>query len=398
MSSRFRIVPTGAGASPQATALQVGNPALGTVSRKPQTTAVQAQPDVPFIRLSRRAKILGYNIANQAFGASINQPLKAVGGYLRGFRILVTASGGTSTAAVVAAADAPWNVISSMFLRDPLGQPVYQANGFDTFLVQKYSGQVASANGLSDPTKLPSFSAIQLTSGAGAGNFQFSIFLPLEFDSAAYCSLASMNASSQPTLQITLNSSAAVYTTPPGTLPTLTLNVTEEFWATPVAAPNLAPPQVGSSAQWSETTCAQTVNGQFARVTWGRVGTFIHTMIAVLRDNTGARVAAWPANDLTLYVDGVPVIIEKYVERQDDIFRAFGYTLETGVSVWTFRNTVSEDVSSADTHDVLLPTTPATLLEVAGTFGTVTNAPGQITAVTGELYPVGGIPYTHLTV
>jgi hypothetical protein len=172
--------------------------------------------------------------------------------------------------------------------------------------------------------------------------------------------------------------------------------VTEEFWSTPVAAPNLAPPGVGSSAQWSEGTCAQTVNGQFARVTWPRVGTYIHTMIGVLRDNTGARVAAYPATDLTLFIDGVPVIIEGYNDRQDDIFRQLGVALPTGVIVYTFRNSVSENVDSSDTHDVLLPTTPATLLEIAGTWGTVSNAPGVLTAVTGELYPVNGIPYTHL--
>jgi hypothetical protein len=44
----------------------------------------------------------------------------------------------------------------------------------------------------------------------------------------------------------------------------------------------------------------------------------------------------------------------------------------------------------------LAPTTPATLLEVAGTFGTIANAPATITAVVGELFPLGGIPYTHL--
>jgi hypothetical protein len=34
---------------------------------------------------------------------------------------------------------------------------------------------------------------------------------------------------------------------------------------------------------------------------------------------------------------------------------------------------------------------------VSGTFGTISNAPATILATTGELFPVGGIPYTHLS-
>jgi hypothetical protein len=36
-------------------------------------------------------------------------------------------------------------------------------------------------------------------------------------------------------------------------------------------------------------------------------------------------------------------------------------------------------------------------MELAGTFGTITNAPATITTVVGELFPLGGIPYTHLS-
>jgi hypothetical protein len=67
----------------------------------------------------------------------------------------------------------------------------------------------------------------------------------------------------------------------------------------------------------------------------------------------------------------------------------------TGVMVWSFRESVQTAVSTADTYDLLLPTTPATLLEVAGTWGTFTGT-GQLFTITGELFPVSGIPYTHL--
>lgn len=382
----------------QAAALQNASPALGTVSRRPQTTAepsAAAEGGVPFTRLSAPSKILGFQQSGVPFGGIITQSLKAVGGYLRGLRLRITSQNFTSTAAVVAAADAPWNIFSSIFMRDPQGQPILTIDGYSAFLINLFSGQCGSG-GMQDPRSRPSFAALQTASGAGAGGFALELFLPLEFDSAAYCCLTSMNASSQPSLQINLSASGALYSTAPTTLGSFTVTVTEEFWSTPVAAPTLAPPGVGSSAQWSLAPCAQSVSSQYTRLTWPRVGTYIHTMIAVMRDSTGARAAGWPVSDLTFSVDGVPRVIEWYQDRQDDIFEAFNESLPTGVAVWTFRQSIERMVSSADTHDVLLSTTPATLLEIAGTYNLTANAPGIVTAITGELYPVDGIPYTHL--
>jgi hypothetical protein len=71
-------------------------------------------------------------------------------------------------------------------------------------------------------------------------------------------------------------------------------------------------------------------------------------------------------------------------------------TRPTGVIVYTFRNSVQTFVSTADTYDLVLPTSPATLLESVGTWGAIANVPGQLYQITGELFPLGGIPYSHL--
>jgi hypothetical protein len=128
------------------------------------------------------------------------------------------------------------------------------------------------------------------------------------------------------------------------------------------------------------------------------VGTFIHTLILVLRDSTNARIDLWPTSDLQLWIDGVPILSETFIERQDQMFTQFGVVRPTGVIVYTFRNSIQSFVSSGDTYDLLCPTTPATLMELAGTFGNITNAPATITTVVGELFPLGGVPYTHLAV
>ena len=98
--------------------LQTAQPSLGTVSRQPQTTAQPAAAGAPFTRMSRQMQILGPVSAGLTFGSLFTPQIKPVGGYVRFYPIYVAATGGTGTAAV-ASADAPWNTIQNLFLRDP---------------------------------------------------------------------------------------------------------------------------------------------------------------------------------------------------------------------------------------------------------------------------------------
>lgn len=374
--------------------LQVANPSMGTVTRQPQTTAATpAAAGVPFARLSRQGQIFGPSIAGQSYGSLWTPILKPVGGYLRSLRLYVTASGGNFSAAT-ASADAPYNTIQNLFLRDPFGQPIIQADGYSIFLINLYSGQTGALGIGNNVATLPSFSALNTTTGA----FTFKLEIPLELDSSGYCSLPDMNASSQPQVQVQLNTSNVVYSASTGsTAPTLTLNMDEPFWMAPVDNPQAAPADVGSSAQWSVVRAAAGVSSSaYQRIQLPRVGTYIHSLILVLRDSTGARIEAWPTADLTLWFDGVPIMMETLNQRSDMMYQQFGVSRPTGVIVYSFRNSIQTFVSTGDTYDLLAPTTPATLLEVSGTFGTISNAPATITTIVGELFPLGGIPYTHL--
>lgn len=371
--------------------LQTAQPALGTVSRQPQTTAEPASGNVPFTRMSRQMQILGPVSAGLSFGSLFTPPIKPAGGYIRYYPLYVTATGGTGTVAV-ASADAPWNVLQNVFLRDPFGQPIIQADGYSLYLIDLYGGQSGMLGFGNQSTANPSYQSVQTS-----GNFSCRFHLPLELDSSGYCSLPAMNAASQPSIWVQVNPSTVVYATPPTTVPTLQLQLDEEFWAAPVDNPQYAPPDVGSSAQWSVTKAPTGIaSAQFQRLVLPRVGTYTNTLILVLRDSTGARIDAFPATDLSLWVDGVPHLYETFNERQDKMYAQFGVTRPTGVIVYTFRNSVQTAVSTADTYDLILPTSPATLLEAVGTWGTITNAPAQLYQITGELYPLGGIPYTHL--
>jgi hypothetical protein len=360
----------------------------------PQTTAAPQTANVPFPRLSRQGQILGPQISGQAFGSLWTPILKPVGGYLRSLRFKIVASGGNYSADTFAA-DAPYNTIQNLFLRDPFGQPIVQASGYALYLINLYGGQIGALGFGNNAATLPSWTAGSLSNGS----FQVVLSIPLELDSSGYCSLPDMNASSQPQLQVQLNPATTVYATKTGTIdPTLLLEIDEPFWMAPVDNPAAAPADVGSSAQWSESRAAAGVgSAQYQRIQLPRVGTYIHTLILVLRDSTGARIDAWPQADLSLWFDGVPALMETFDTRADLMYAQFGVTRPVGVIVYTFRNSIQSFVSNGDTYDLIAPTTPATLLEVSGTFGTITNAPATITAVTGELFPLGGIPYTHLS-
>lgn len=372
---------------------------MGTVSRIPQTTvAPGGASNVPFTRLSRQMQILGPSIAGLAVGQLWTPTLKPVGGYLRYIDFNVNLVGSTQTGGVVGSGDYPWALIQNLFFRDPFGQPIIQADGYSLFLINIYGGQCGQLGFGNNPATMPSFS---LT--AASGLTTFSLDIPLEMDSSAYCALPSMNASSQPQAQVQYNTVTAAYAGTGSTAPstgvvgTITASMDEPFYGAPVDHPEVAPPDVGSSGQWSVARAQSLVSsGAFQRIVLPRVGTWIHTLILVLRDNTNTRVDFWPLSDLQLWVDGVPILFETLAERTDNMFAQFGVARPTGVICYTFRNSVQKMVSTADTYDLLLPTTPATLLEIAGTFQAIANQPASIQVITGELFPQGGIPYTHL--
>jgi hypothetical protein len=360
---------------------------LQTVSRRPQTSVPVENVTSSFVRESRRCSQVGFTQPGNLFGALISKPLKPTPGYLRGLWIVVQATGGTGAAAVYSA-DAPYNVMQSIQLRDAFGTVVFQSDGYGLFLIHLYSVQIGAA-GFQSPT-LDAWWIAQATTG----NFTFALFLPLEFDpDTGYCSLPAMNAAAEMTLSIQLNPSTTVYTTPPTTIPTVEVDVYQEYWATPITDPNLTPPDDGSSHQWTQSQGNVGVGtASNSRVQLPDIGTYISTLILLFRDSTNARIDTPFSSDIELWVDGVPVKIEHPKNLQSRMFRQFGVARPTGCVVYSFRDSVGF-LANVDDMELLLPTTPGTLLEVfSGTWGTFGNSPATINTYTGKLYPVSEVP------
>lgn len=378
---------------PAATSLQTANVNAQTVSRQPQTT-VPPNGGASFVHESRKCNLLAFTSSGNAFGALITKNLKPTPGYLRGFWCVFTGSGGANgTTTVTSGLDAPWNLVQSIQLRDAFGTVVYQSDGWGMYLIHLYSGQVGAA-GLQDPTKDAFYSAIS-TGAAGTGNFTYALYVPLEFDpDTAYCSLPSMNTAAQMALTIQLNSSATFYgTTAPGTVPTIEVDVYEEYWAVPISNPQLAPPDDGSSHQWSQSQGQNLIGSQSnTSVPLPDVGTYISTLIVQMRGSTGLRTDNPYSSDLELWVDGVPVKQEASNLAFSRMYRQFGITRPTGVVVYSWRDSVGHLVD-IDDMELLLATTPGTLLELrSGAWGTISNTPATAFTYTGKLYPVSNVP------
>lgn len=294
---------------------------------------------------------------------------------------------------VSAAADAPYNVFSLITLRDAFGTPLVVSPGYEALkLVAMYGGQGDLLSG-ADPANRPSFSAVSTgASGTGSGNFTFISDLPLEF-SKAYGVISGANASLLPTLQFVLNSSASFYGTAPTTVPTMAIDVDNDFYWLPDGVA-VEPPGLGSTCQWVLAQGNPTIgSASTVRVALPRLGGYLSTIILIMRDSTGARIDQFPTR-VRIYVDGVPLIDNRFDELVDDMYNwSGGLTRPTGVLAITRKTSMAQiNLGLLDTGETFLSTNPGTLIEVEGApWGTISNAPATLSVMVGQVVPAGSL-------
>jgi hypothetical protein len=356
---------------------------------QPQTTV--EPPGGPFVRHSQPGRRSQYQVTGSAFAGLVTQPLVAIPGYVSRLRATIAGTGGSGTATVAAQADAPFSAVALVTLRDAFGTPLIVGPGYEMlFLVPKYSSQYGLLLA-SDIKNMPSYTA-PVTGANASGNFTFSTALPMEF-AKAYGVISMANASLLPTLQWQFASAAAVYSTAPTTPPALNVQVDADFYWLPEGT-DVEPPGLGTTCQWVMQNCNPTIPSATAMiVSLPRLGGFLHTLIFVLRDSTGARIDAWGTR-LRIYVDGVPLIDTTFAELQDDIYTQYGgITRDTGVIAISRRTSLSQiNLGLLDTGEAFLSTNPGTLIQVeCSPWGTIANAPAQLEAIVGQVVPAGSL-------
>jgi hypothetical protein len=291
------------------------------------------------------------------------------------------------------------------------------APGFETmYLVPLFSGCFGLGIS-SDVTLLPSYSAVSV-GASGTGNFSFSSYLPFEFGKA-YGVVSGANSSMIPTLQFNIAASASVYSTAPGTLPTIQASVDADFYWLPTAS-NIEPPGLGTTRQWVLQQCNPTIaSGATTRTSFPRLGGYIDTIVLIARNSSGIRSDVWPGfasqslstatSRLQIFVDGVPLIDSTIGEILDDmqIVNQWTPVSTTGntpnitggntrpVGVLAFsRKTSLNQVNNGlmETGETFLSTNPGTLLELSGApWGTFSSGPATMNVLVGQIVPTGNL-------
>ena len=375
--------------SQMSTAQEAGRP-------QPQTTI---EPTGPFIRNSQPGRAPIYNVTGGAFGGTLTQPLVARPGYFRNFRVTHTlTTTGSVTGTVSLTADSPYNLSSLIQLKDAFGTPLLVGDGYSiSNLVNLYGGAFGLNNGNNLASNLPSYTAINTTTGAGT----FSYSLPLEF-SKAYGVLSAANASLLPTLQFNYNSATAIFgASSTGGYPTIGTQLDTDFYWLPEGTAGVEPPGLGTTRQWQVVQANPPVTASAsARIQFPRLGGYLDTVVAIARDSTGARTDGfWPSR-LQWYVDGVPLVDTTMTELYDDMAIQYGFgsglantVRPTGTIAFCRKTSLNQQsLGLLDTGETFLSTNPATLLELNfAPAGAGSNSPATISCLVGQIVPTGAI-------
>lgn len=377
----------------------------GIAAGRPQPQTSMEPAGGPFLRHTQPGRRPMYN-QPFAFGGVVSQPLVATPGFIRGYRTRITATTAAGTGGVIAATvggvDAPYSLAQLIQLKDAFATPIITAPGYEALnLIPMFSGQFGTDE-TTGVQNLPSWTGITAASGA----FSFQSYLPFEFTNG-YGVLSGANASLLPTLQVNMAAAATLFSTAPSTLPTLALKVDADFYWLPEGVA-VEPPGVGTTCQWVYQPCVPPLaSGASTVVQLPRLGGYLTVVIMELRDSTGLRIDAWPANP-RIYLDGVPLIDSELNTIYDDMAIAFqvggglagGQTTPmnapqtprpTGVIAFSRKTSLAQrNFGLFDTGEEFLSTNPGTQLEISGIpWGTITNAPATLNVICGQVVPSG---------
>jgi len=362
----------------------------------------QAQaPLMPFIRASQLRREQPFFDVTKLLTTGGSQDLGSIDvpayGFLRGLRVVVTntvvASGGTATGAE----DSPFTSLQNIFLSEPNGAIIYQANtGYETYLHNKYGGY-AYAN---DPRANTAVYAA--TSATSAG--QYVLRIPIELRTRdGLGSLPNQNAAATFKLRMTIASAVAggvLYATNTNTTQaTIRIQVFPEYWDQPpqtidgVAAAQL-PPAVSTTQFW--TTQQFTVNTGLNTIRLTRMGNYIRNAIFIFRTAGTTRSTGetnWP-DPTYLYVDIHQQDAVLKNEWYTTVYERYGYQgtgdavnqKDNGVFPYDFCHEFDGQVGH-ENNDLWLATKASSRVELQGNFA----AAGVLTVLTNDVAVVGNV-------
>lgn len=380
-------------------------PKNGATQTQNGTKTQAPLPTIPFARASRKKTKQAFNLGPFTIGAA-QQTLTPIqippGGFLEWVDVLITCTTSANAATVAFAADAPWNALAYVDLRNSAGDSlIVPFNGYQLYLINKY-GCLGIDAPYADPRRSPAFFA---TTGAGGtgGSFQMLLRVPLELDPRdAFPAVPNLAANKSYQLQLALNTTAAIYTTPPTNPGSVTVFGLSGYWSQPnqmnAAGVNqeIKPLGNGSVSLWRYQPAVVAQGDRLTQLL--NVGNVIRTIIFTLRTAAGARTAAdWPATSQIVLNDDILFLLPTgYWSHYMAV--DYGYNtgaldaaggLDTGVFAVSQLMNQRGSVSADGPRDQFLVTYNTTLLQLRSTiFGA--NA-SSLEIITNELKPVSAL-------
>jgi hypothetical protein len=218
--------------APAPAATQPGAPAAPGAGGAPQPPA-----SPPFrCGTQNTTNLDGYSVGPLAL-TTAQVPLTnyepSVNSFLRGCWVNVAAAGGAGATSTAFTGDGPFSALAQVAFLDTQQRPIIQVTGYQLAqIVNKFGGYFA----MGDPRANATFTAV---AGASAsGNFNFTLWVPLEINNrTGIGSALNKNSSQTYTLSLVLNNIAGVYSTAPSvTVPSVTITIFEDGWWQPQAS------------------------------------------------------------------------------------------------------------------------------------------------------------------
>jgi hypothetical protein len=318
------------------------------------------------------------------------------GGWERFIYLQVSCTTASNSATVAFNADAPWNALSEITFRDARGNTIIgPLSGYDLYLANKWLGYQWNT----DAATAPGYAA---TAGAGGtgGSFSFIIPIPIELIGRdAIGALANGASNTALRVQVSLNTSTAIYSTAPTTLATVRVRAFHDAWQSPPATTGAgqpyaqAPVGAGTFHQVTKSNYPYSVGEN--RILLARKGNPIRGLVSVFRNTSAVRVTSTSilgTNLFQLFYEGSDLISgtdEMHRFRMWNSNNILAANFDTGVLTMDWASDLDGKVG-AELREQWLPTQPGSRVELRFT----ASAAGNLDVLTDEVIPAGDLAYT----
>jgi hypothetical protein len=210
--------------------------------------------------------------------------------YMRSMLIKVeTTTAGSGTVTSVGSKDYPFNIISYLRVKQPNGQTMYSvSSGHHAAMISKYG--LVRPPLQCDPRSDPEF----VSTAGTAPTVTFGIRIPFELDLRdALGALPNKDAAAPFTIELGLNSTSTIFTTSPGTAPTIKITPILEAYDQPPETLDgkpveTTPPNMNTLQRWTEQSITM-VSGAFdARVR--KLGNYVRELLFISKNSSGVRI------------------------------------------------------------------------------------------------------------